>query len=101
MVRGPDGQVPESEGLAAFGLRWEGEVPDNDCAVWPDNWPAVMVFKHMMTQWIMGFSGPVGLRYEALPVVLRLLDLPRKEWSSLFPDVRLMESTALDCMHEQ
>ncbi|SEO64328.1 DUF1799 domain-containing protein [Nitrosovibrio sp. Nv6] len=101
LVRGPDSQVPNSDALAALGLRWEGEVPDNDCAVWPDNWAAVMVFKHMMTQWIMSFSGPVGLRYEALPVVLRLLEVPRGEWPEIFPDLRVMERAALDCMHEE
>ncbi|SCX40451.1 DUF1799 domain-containing protein [Nitrosospira sp. Nsp1] len=92
--------MPNDDALTAFGLRWAGDVPDCDCAVWQDNWAAVIVFKHMMTQWTMSFSGPVGLRYEALPVVLRLLEVPRKEWADLFPDLRLMESAALECMHE-
>lgn len=98
LIRGPDSQVPDDEGLAALGLRWAGETPDCDCAVWPENWPAVMAFKHMTTQWIMSFSGPVGLRYESLPVVLRLLEIPKHQWPELFPDVRTMERAALDCI---
>lgn len=93
--------MPDDEELAAFGLRWTGETPDCDCEVWPENWPAVMVFKHMMTQWIMSFSGPVGLRYESLPIVLELLEIPRGEWPEIFPDLRVMEEAALGSLDER
>ncbi len=90
----------DSEELAALGLRWEGEVHDGDFAVWPENWAVVMVFKHMMTQWIMAFSGPVGLNYGSLSSVYSVLGVKRKERRDIFPDFRLMERAALECMYE-
>lgn len=71
-----------------------------DFSIWPENWTTVMVFKHMMTQWIMGFSGPVGLLYGSLPSVYSALGVKRKERRDIFPDLRLMERAALECMYE-
>lgn len=69
--------------------------------MWPDNWPAVNVFDAMSTQWRAGVSGAIGLDYNALPVVLRMSEVPRKEWPGLFADVRVMEGAALEKMREK
>ena len=60
--------------------------------VWPENWDAVRVFSAMGTQWSYAFNGVVGLRYEALPFVLRALALPRSAWPEVFARLRAMES---------
>lgn len=69
--------------------------------VWPEHERAVAVFVRLLTQWQVGLAGPIGLRYEVLPVVLRLLAVPRPEWASLFDDIRVMESEALKVFAER
>lgn len=59
------------------------------------------VFVAMGTQWEFGMAGPTGLQYASLPVVLRLLNIERKKWPSIFDDIRVMEAAALDKMHEK
>lgn len=64
-------------------------------AVWPENWRALNLFGDLMTQWNVGMSGPVGLRYEVLPVVFRLRQVPRSEQSDALDGLQVMESEAL------
>lgn len=67
--------------------------------VWQENLPTVKAFIAMDTQWRVGMSGATGLDYAALPVVLRLSELPRKSWPEVFQDIRLMERAALNEMN--
>ena len=66
--------------------------------VWPDNILIVNTFIAMCSQWRHGFSGPTGLDYGALPVVLRLNGVPRPEWPEVFDGIRTMEDAALEKM---
>lgn len=63
--------------------------------LWADNVQAVEVFADMLTQWNVGMSGAVGLRYEALPVVLELRGIPAAERAEVVAGVRVMERAAL------
>lgn len=83
-----------------FGLTVE-EASDPPAEVWPDMVSTVNVFVAMGTQWRVGFSGPIGLDYSALPAVLRMVDVPRKEWTDVFDGLRAMESAALEHMHKE
>lgn len=49
----------------------------------------------LSTQWNNGFGGPTGLKYEAIPIVFRMIGIPRSEWADLFEDMRVMESETL------
>lgn len=49
----------------------------------------------MGTQWNVGMAGPIGMRYEALPVVLDMTEVARDEWPQVFECLRIMESEAL------
>lgn len=49
----------------------------------------------METQWNVGFGGATGLKYECLPIVMRLLAVPRAQWQDVFASVRIRESVAL------
>ena len=69
--------------------------------MWPENWPVVETFAALMTQWNVGMSGPVGLRYESVPIVLRLRGVPRAEWADIFDGERVMESEALRVFAER
>ena len=90
-----------NDALAAFGLVHVGEVPDNSIDVWPENWKAVEVFVAMSTQWNTTFQGGIiGLRYEALPAVMRYCAIPRAEQADVFHGLRIMEHAALESFRD-
>ncbi|MEW6314633.1 MAG: DUF1799 domain-containing protein [Pseudomonadota bacterium] len=85
--------------LAAFGLVREGGLPDDSLGVWPENWQAVQVFADMATQWHIGPSGAyIGLRYEALAVVMQIHGVGKAQRRELFEALRIMETAALEAM---
>lgn len=54
----------------------------------------------MQTQWIVGFQGPTGLRYESLYPHLDRLTHTQAEWGQLFEDVQILELAALRQMND-
>jgi hypothetical protein len=92
---------PDAKKLAAIGLTEAdlGPAADSfDC--YPNTFDSIAVFEAMCTQWRAGFNGFFGLDYQALPVVLRMLAIPRADWRGIFGDVRFMEAEALKIMRE-
>ena len=85
----------EDEALAAFGLARDAPPADEHVEVWPEHWQTVLTFAALMTQWHMSMAGPSGLRYETIPVVLRLRGVPRQDWPDIFDGLRVMEAEAL------
>lgn len=69
--------------------------------MWLDNVPTVEVFCALGTQWNTGMAGLTGMRYEALPTVLRFMNVPRSEWSEIFQGLRTMERETLDQVRNQ
>lgn len=70
--------------------------------LWPEAEPAVDVFVALLTQWQLGPAGlPAGLRYEVLPVVLRLTEVPRPQWPAVFDALQVMEAAALAYWRER
>lgn len=59
------------------------------------------VFRFLSTQWTVGFGGPTGLRYEVLPLALRINDVPRADWPDVIDGVRVLESEALRLWNEK
>lgn len=74
---------------------------EDDVEVWQHNWQAFSVFEAMSTQWRTGMAGASGLDYAALPAVMRLVGVPKKDRDQVFHDVRIMEAEALAVMAEQ
>lgn len=76
-------------------------APDQGFEIWPDNAPVIQAFCSLSTQWrlLAGISGAMyqGLDYQAIPVVLRLLNLP--DTPDLFNDLRAMELAALPILN--
>lgn len=66
--------------------------------VWPENWPAWVLFCRLGTQWRIAMSGPTGLDYGPLTWLLDLEDLTAEERRERFDDVRTLEAAALDQM---
>lgn len=75
---------------AAAGLRIE-LPPDKGCPVWPENWDAMRLAMRMLSQVNAGMTGIVGLRYESLPVVMDLLEVPVGERLDTFDAMRVIE----------
>lgn len=101
LVRGDTGSRIDDEvqqAAEAFGLQIEDQQQSGGLAVWPENETTVRIFVAMGTQWNVGFSGAVGLRYEALPVVFDLLGVPGDERAAAFIGLRIMEHAALEEM---
>lgn len=63
--------------------------------VWPENVKTVEVFCALETQWnhLVGMQGavPVGLRYEALGEVWRMLGVKRRQRAEIFQGLQAME----------
>lgn len=97
-VTGPPATAPDAAELAAFGLAWEGETPDPDIGVWPENWQAWEVFAAMATQWriSVGVGGAVyhGLDYAALPAVEQRVGVKKRQRADTFARLRVMEAAA-------
>ncbi len=84
--------------MAAVGLTPE-DFDGDDVEVWPENWPIVMLFCRLGTQWQVGMSGAVGLRYEAVyPLLDRLF---ADGWQQAFDDLQVLERAALDAMRDE
>ena len=54
----------------------------------------------MSTQWRIGAVGAVGLDYNVVPLVMRMIGIPASERPGLFESLRTMEETALATMRE-
>lgn len=85
--------------MAAFGLT-KADIPEDEYDVWPDNWPAFLLFEAMSTQWRVGMGGATGLDYNALPPVASMLGMKRREIPEVFHDIRVMEAEAMLVMSE-
>lgn len=68
--------------------------------VWPENWPAFLLFSELQTQWRVGMNGPSGLDYNVLFKKLDRMGLSESEYADLEDDIRVMEFEALSVMHE-
>ena len=78
----------------------KADIPDEEYEVWPDNWPAFLLFEAMSTQWRVGMGGATGLDYNALPPVASMLGMKRREIPEVFHDIRVMEAEAMLVMSE-
>jgi hypothetical protein len=83
-----------------MGMTLVGELPDDGIEIWPENAATVEVFIAMGTQWNVGaMGGVIGLRYEALPAVLRLCGIPKTDRAGIFDGLRVMESAAIEAIN--
>lgn len=73
-----------------------GDDQDDEIELWLENATTVQVFGALSSQWSVGMAGLIGLRYEAIPIVLRLLGVPRSEWGVIFEGLRAMECATLE-----
>ena len=96
LVGGHDDGNEVTAALAAMGLTPDTRLGDADIDLYADTAASVEVFTSLTTQWNIGMSGATGLRYEAVPLVLRMVGVPRGDWPQVFADLRIMEQAALE-----
>lgn len=75
---------------AAAGLRIELQ-PDPGTEVWPEHWTVMGVAVRMMSQLNVGMNGVIGMRYEALPVILDAMQVPAADRLAVIDDLRVIE----------
>lgn len=75
----------------------EARAEGAEYAVWPENWDAVQLMLASSTQWVYaGMQGtPVGLRYEALPMLRTVLGIDEADWPRVFRQVQILEHEVL------
>ena len=73
----------------------------SDLELWAENLRTVDVFCALSSQWLIGPAGIVGLRYEGIPFVLRMLGIPRADWIEIFHGLRIMETEVLEQVRNQ
>ncbi len=91
--------------MAAVGLKWEGEIRNDTVWVFPKNWPALLVFLAMKTQWrvIASMNGNVyqGLEYASIAPVMEILDIPKRQRADVFTRLQVMESAVLPALNAE
>lgn len=88
--------------MAALGFDPEDfDDSDNEVGVWECNADAYYVFRSMATQWRVGMAGATGLDYAAMPVVMDMVGVRRKNRPDVFESVRIMEEEALTTWAER
>lgn len=75
-------------------MRLEEEEPEHT-EVWLDNWQTMQVFADLLSQWNVGMSGVIGLRYEALPLVMEMHRIKPEDRRDIFDGLRVMERAAI------
>ena len=97
LISGDAGGASEEQdqALAAFGLKREAPLEPQHVDCWPDNWLPLQVFAALGTQWNVGMNGVIGLRYEAIPIVLSEFGIKKKQRAEMMQSLRIMENEAL------
>jgi hypothetical protein len=86
--------------LAAFGITRD-DLSGDFVEIWPEHLQVFEVFRAMSTQWRVGPGGAVGLDYNVLPTVFKLLHIRTAQQGALFEDLRILENEALIVMQER
>lgn len=72
-------------------LEGEPEPVKCDTEVLLGNFTTVQVFDDLMSQWNVGMGGVVGLKYEAIPLVLKMHRIAAADEQDIFDGLRVME----------
>ena len=90
--------MPTNEDLAGTGLTQDDYAETVE--VWPENWPAFVLFSTMQSQWDAGIGGPTCLKYQVLFEIMDRKGLTNDDWWEMFADIQHMEAAALKEMNK-
>lgn len=97
-----------AEDFAALGVTVEAVEADEHCEVWDVNWPSVLIFLALETQWrcvARGTTGVLlwlGLDYGSVSALLSRrtkAERRRRSDAEVFADLCIMEREALNVMN--
>lgn len=77
------------------------DYDQDDTEVWPENWPAFLLFCKMQTQWLSGMAGKTGLNYLVLLALLDRMKLSNEDHDALFDELQVLERSALETMSQK
>ena len=63
--------------------------------VWPENWPIVMMWIRVATQWRVSMNGAIGLDYSIFPWLFKLYQV--EDEREMLEGLQTMERAYLDC----
>ena len=75
--------------------------PEPEIEVWPENWTVMEIAVRMGSQLNVGMSGALGMRYEALPLVLDILQVPAADRLDVFDGFRVIEAEIVRLVNEK
>lgn len=95
-----DGSEIEKQ-LAGLGLKPDRPMGEEKIELWPDMAQAVDLFADLLSQWNIGPGGVVGLRYEAMPVLMEAHGILTDARRDMIRDLKNMEYGAIEVMNGQ
>lgn len=93
-------RLPVKDEPDAFGLSRK-DYAHEVLEVWPENWPCMVLFSDLQTQWRSAGMGLIGLDYNVLFAKMDRMTLTASEYDELEADIRTMEHAALVAMNEK
>jgi hypothetical protein len=98
------GLPPDAAAALLEAERPEGTEPgpdlDRPAEVWPENWPALLLFLRLQNQWHRDPEGRrQGLRFEALQSAMWMKDVKRADRPRLFDELVDMQDAALEVLN--
>lgn len=99
-----EARAHQLQALAAFGLRPEGEQVRDTCetfALWPECVETWRLWLAVQTQWRTSMSGPTGLDYCGVAVVLDMRRIRGRNRRQAFDTLQMMERAALEAWREK
>jgi len=77
------------------------DAPAGPYLVWPCNAPALWLFLDLKTQWRHApMGGLLGLDYSAIPPVMDMRGVKRKQRGMLFDQLQTLEMATIEAMRE-
>ncbi len=88
-------EPPKPDELRALGLSPE-DFPPPVCEAWPENVPALSLYRQFATQWRAGASGVYGLDYGVFLHELDRRGLDREAYDDMLGSLQVIEAAALE-----
>ncbi|TXM51255.1 hypothetical protein FT666_21200 [Providencia rettgeri] len=85
--------------MSAIELDLLGDLDDDDIEVTPDIEASVTLFQALSTQWRVSMDGPTGIDYTVIPMLASAYGIC--DLATVFKDIQLMESKALELIHKK
>lgn len=66
--------------------------------IWEENWEAFQIFMRLQTQWVRSDGAAIGLNYNSVDFVLKILRV--KDRADVFDKLQVMELAAIEFLNK-